>query len=179
MEYPERKDLRLKNYDYSQNGAYFITICTHGKRCLFGRVTNNACRGDPCGRPRMELNRWGRIAAEAFSDVERMYGVKIDERVVMPNHIHFVIMIESSATSRATARVAPTVGRIVGAYKSLVYNKILSAVTESGGHLGRLWQRNYYEHVIRNNADLYETCGYIQNNPAKWVEDKLYSTDIG
>lgn len=179
MEYPERKNLRLKNYDYAQNGMYFITICTHNKRCLFGRITNNARRGDPRGRPQVELNKWGRLAAEAFDDVERIYGVAIDERIIMPNHIHFIVIIDNTSGSRATARVAPTVGRIVGAYKSLVYNRTLSAVKENEGHLGRLWQRNYYEHVIRNDADLYETRGYIQANPAKWTEDKLYSTDIG
>ena len=162
MELPTRKALRLPGYDYSQSGAYFLTICTEGRRCLLSSIR----RGDPCGRPQVALTDCGRAAQEAFQRVEALCGVQFDCFVVMPNHLHFICRIDRE---RATARVAPTLGRIVDAYKSIVFNACKDLTK------GKLWQRGYYEHVIRNEADYREIWRYIDENPARWAVDRYYT----
>lgn len=95
-----------------------------------------------------------------------MFDTEIDISVVMPNHVHFICCLKEM---RATARVAPTLGRIVGAYKSLAANECRKA-----GLTGQLWQRGYYEHIIRNEADYREIWRYIDGNPGKWAEDRYF-----
>ena len=160
---PSRKAVRLPTYDYSSPGAYFVTICTKDRRCAFSSIR----RGDPCGRPDLRLLPCGKKAEQAFEAVERLYGVAFDIYVVMPNHVHFICRIEDK---RATPRVAPTLGRIVGAYKSIVANNCRKA-----GLNATLWQRNYHEHVIRNDVDYREIWNYIDGNPSKWAEDRYYT----
>ena len=162
MDIAKRKLIRLQEYDYSSAGAYFVTICTHGRNSILSKIR----RGDPCGRPSILLSPLGKIADETFSKVEALYGVNFDFRVIMPNHIHFIVFLPEQ---RATTRVAPTLGRVVGAYKSLVANRGRAFV---GGH--RIWQRNYYEHIIRNDEDLNETRRYIEENPIKWLDDEYF-----
>ena len=159
---PERKQPRLPAYDYSAPGAYFVTICTQDRRCVLSSVR----RGDPCGRPLVDLTVYGEIARNGLTKTEQLYGISFDIYAIMPNHIHFICRIDSA---RATARVAPTLGRIVGAYKSVVANECRRA-----GLSGKLWQRSYYEHVIRNERDYREIWEYIDGNPGKWAEDRYY-----
>ncbi len=163
MEQPVRKQVRLPAYDYSSPGAYFFTICTQGRRCVFSEINR---RGDPCGRPALKYTPYGTIAAHAFDAIESIYGISVDNFVVMPNHVRFLCQI---ADLRATARVAPTLGRIVGAYKSIVANECRTAGFEE-----KLWQRNYHEHVIRCEVDYREIWNYIDGNPSKWTEDRYY-----
>jgi len=108
-----------------------------------------------------------------MNSIEERYAVRVDGWVIMPNHVHMIVVMQGS---RATARVAPTgeagrqpLGRIIGAYKSLVDHKCRIA-----GFEGLLWQRNYYEHVIRSEEDLMKIREYIQENPWKWKEDEMY-----
>ena len=161
---PDRKSLRLPKYDYRLPGAYFVTICTQDRRCILSDIR----RGDPCGRPELRLTSYGAIAESTLSRLETEYGVSIDASVVMPNHVHFICRI---AEDRATTRVAPTLGRIVGAYKSIVANDYRKA-----GLTGKLWQRGYYEHVIRGDADYRDIYLYIEGNPSKWAEDRYYQS---
>ena len=163
MDRPERKALRLPDYDYSRAGAYFVTICTEKRRCAFGTIR----RGDPCGRPPTELTLYGKIAEEMLRRVEDLYAVRFDHYVIMPNHVHLLCRVEDR---RATARVAPTLGRIIGAYKSLTANGCREA-----GLPFSLWQRGFYEHVIRDSADYLRIWSYIDSNPFKWEEDQYYS----
>ena len=167
MDLPERKPIRLPDYDYSSPGAYFVTICTQGRRCVLSSIRRGALR--PCGRPDLRLSRYGKIAEQAFRRVEELYGVSFDVYVIMPNHVHCICRI---GERRATARVAPTLGRIVGAYKSIVANGCQKA-----GWSGALWQRSYHEHVIRDEADLRAIWEYIDANPGKWAEDRYYTTE--
>ena len=153
-----RKNIRLKDYDYSCQGAYFITICLNGKNKIF----SNICRGDPCGRPDIVLSSIGKIADSAFEYIEKLYNVKFDYRVIMSDHIHFILMLEN----KATARVAPTVDRVVAAYKSYVSNERRKLL---GKQEKTMWQRGYYDHVIRNESDLLETRRYIENNPTTYL----------
>ena len=156
----ERKRTRLENYDYSSYGAYFITICTSNRE----KILSNIRRGDPCDRPIINLTPLGKIATEAFDYVETLYDVKFDYRIIMPDHIHFIVFLDS----KATARVAPTIGRIVGAYKSYISNNYRK--TGFGNRATSIWQRNYYDHIIRNASDLNEIRQYIDNNPLRYLE---------
>lgn len=165
-----RKNNRLQDFDYSQNGAYFVTICTKDR----GRILSDIRRGDPCGRPNIELSEIGKIAEKTISVIENMYDISVDKYVIMPNHIHMIILI-CHDDKRATARVAPTVGDIVGGYKSLISNQWLKICKQRNSHMGQIWQRSYYDHVIRNKSDYQRIWQYIDNNQIKWELDCYYT----
>lgn len=167
MELPKRKQNRINEFDYSRNGAYFVTICTHNRRNLLSRIR----RGDPCGRPQVELLPLGKIADQTFAKVEAIYPIRFDYRVIMPNHIHYIVFLPMKQENGVSV---PALGRIVGAYKSMIAKEWLSCCKANNRKMGDIWQRNYYEHVIRNEQDLYEVRQYIENNPSKWEEDKMY-----
>ncbi len=176
-----RRSIRLKDYDYTQNGAYFVTICTHDKRCTFGQVVDGA----------MVVNEWGRIVQACWDEIPAHYPmVELDAFVVMPNHVHGVIMIINDAgrgmachapandtTCHAPAKrefskpIAGSLPTIVGAFKSAV-TKYINRLPDAPDH--PIWQRNYYEHIIRDEKSLNQIRAYVFNNPAKWVEDSLY-----
>jgi REP element-mobilizing transposase RayT len=161
-----RRSIRLKGYDYSQAGAYFITLCTQDRACLFGRVMNGEMRLNDAGR--MVLAEWNRLP-------ERFPQVVVDAFVVMPNHVHGILVITDPApTVGATTRVAPTVGNIIGAFKSRVTVEYIRGVKTPGWppFRGRLWQRNYYEHIIRNERALNAIRQYIMENPRRWHRDR-------
>jgi REP element-mobilizing transposase RayT len=154
-----RRSIRLKEFDYSSEGAYFVTICTQDKQCLFGVVVD----GD------MRLVPGGMMVAGDWSEIPDHYpGVDIDEYVVMPNHLHGIILLTSDPVL--------TLGDVIGRFKSLTTTNYISGVRENGwsSFAGRLWQRNYYEHIIRNEHDLVEIREYIARNPSKWMEDHEY-----
>ena len=107
----------------------------------------------------------GKIAERNLVLIEERYGIVIDKHVIMPDHIHF---IKYMPHGRATARVAPTVGMVGGAYKSLVTKEWRDWCDRNRQIMGKLWQRNYFEHIIRNRGDLLETRRYIEANPLRW-----------
>ena len=161
-----RQSIRLKEYDYTQQGLYFVTICTIERLMMFGDV-----RGG-----KMELNFCGEIVRDEWlkTPVVRKY-VELDEFVVMPNHFHGILKI----TVGATRRVAPTtensrgpirgsIGAIVGQFKSAVTKRI----NELNQSRRFIWQRNYYEHVIRDENDLNRIRQYISDNPMNWETDR-------
>ena len=176
-----RRSLRLRGYDYSWAGAYFVTVCTHNRACLFGEIVNGE----------MQLNDVGRMVATHWRSLSKRFSsVQPDALVVMPNHMHGIIaLIDVGAAlvaaqgrarritppRRATTRVAPTasLGRVIGAYKSLTTVAYARGVKMWGWtpFAGKLWQRNYYEHIIRNETDLNRVRQYIMDNPARWAED--------
>lgn len=166
---PRRKAVRLANYDYAQNGAYFVTICAAEKYPLFGVVR----RGDPCGRPpvspSVQLTPLGQIAQDLLISLDTLCPVSVPCFIVMPNHIHAILVLEQ----QATARVAPTLGQVVGAYKSRVAHQWLAVCKKRGVVMGKIWQRGYYEHVIRNPDDFDQIAAYIQGNPARWADRGL------
>ena len=151
---PERKTLRLPECDYSADGAYFVTFCTAEQKPVLGSIR----RGDPCGRPEWHPTALGQIAEENLAYLQDAFGIRVEKYVIMPNHIHLLIFISEQ---RATARVAPTkenaspysLGQIIGGYKSKVSHDYLQLCKKSGVFMGKIWQRNYYDHVIRTEAD--------------------------
>lgn len=172
---PRRKLTRLPDYDYAQNGAYFVTICAAEKQPLFGVVR----RGDPCGRPPIppfvQLTPLGQIAQDLLVCLDTLCPVSVPCFVVMPNHIHAILVLER----RATARVAPTLDQVVGGYKSRVAHQWLAACKERGTVMGKIWQRGYYEHVIRNQEDFDQTATYIRGNPARRADGRETASDFG
>lgn len=177
-----RRSIRLKGYDYSQAGAYSVTIVAQDRACLFGEVVGGE----------MWLNDAGGMIARAWETLpNRFPSVQLDTFVVMPNHMHGIIVTVGAtlvvapsdaneqnkivtAGDRATTRVAPTVGNIIGAFKSLTTVEYVHGVKQSGWMAFRmkLWQRNYHEHVIRNEASLHAIREYIVNNPLQWELDE-------
>ena len=182
-----RRSIRLQGYNYTQAGAYFITICTHNRIPLFGEINGNE----------MRLNDAGRAVRECWKAIPDHYPhAEIDAFIVMPNHMHGIIVIthtpagtrhdrrpgeehapdaytlvgarHASPLHRARQPSKGTLGTIVGSYKSAV-SKQINYLRRTPG--APVWQRNYYEHVIRNEKSLHDVRQYITHNPAKWPDD--------
>ncbi|HLO16706.1 MAG TPA: transposase [Anaerolineales bacterium] len=167
-----RHSIRLTNYDYAQPGGYFITIVTYQRALLFGKIVNTE----------MQLNDFGKIADECWRAIPNHFlNVELGAYVIMPNHVHGIIVIHenrmtmnssSSVGARHASPLPPrgvkpqSIGVIVGSFKS--------AVTKRIGHefnITDIWQRNYYEHVIRNEKDLQNKTDYIEANLMLWDQD--------
>jgi REP element-mobilizing transposase RayT len=176
-----RRSVRLEGFDYSGPGAYFVTVVTVQRECLFGEVVNGE----------MRLNELGVIACDEWlrSAFLRPYvQLNPNEFVVMPNHVHGIIWIiddQSDYPSRGAATLRPyqqpglqprkvspnSLGAIVRAYKAAVTYQI-NSIRNSRGY--PVWQRNYYEHIVRNERELNEIAGYISTNEVTWSEDPEY-----
>jgi len=167
-----RRSIRLCDYDYTQSGAYFVTICTYERRCLFGQIIDG----------NMVSNEWGAIVQEEWEQTAILRpNVELDTFVVMPNHIHGVIVITDDG--RGTMHCAPTYRRefskpvanslstIIGTFKAAVTRRI-NRLPDMPDH--PIWQRNYYEHVIRDERSLNRIRAYVVNNPATWAKDSLF-----
>ena len=157
----KRKNIRLAEFDYSQSGGYFITICTDKKRQILSRVVVSS----ETERAKVELTELGRLALETMNKLTPKYGFRLDTYVIMPNHIHMVIFKEAEEK---------TVGMLIGAIKSVVTNRWCAVCDEKGVQAGKIWQRNYYDHILRNEADYIEKRKYIEDNPDKWHLDELH-----
>lgn len=228
-----RRSIRLKGYDYSQEGLYFVTICTQKRLCLFGKVVDKQMIANPAGE--MVLQEWANLK-------QRFPQIELHEYVVMPNHFHAIVEIrhvgnrrgnpcgcpnnvddrdcpnidnddngypnngdnpsdkghqqgvpqrktgypqgvpqqspQRDAPNNDTVIHHPTLGEILGAFQSIVTVNYIRAVRQNGWMPfdGKLWQRNYWEHIIRNEESYYNITQYIANNPTKWDEDKLHTT---
>ena len=161
---PKRKHPRLEHYDYSTAGAYFITICTQGRRCLLSRIV-----GRGLAPAEIQYTPYGQIAQEQLLLLEQRYpSLKVDQYVIMPNHIHAILLL--AETAGASPR--PTIMDIVCAYKSLTTRQCKKAQP-----IEKLFQSSFYEHVIRGREDYNEIAEYIVNNPNQWELDKLYSKE--
>jgi REP element-mobilizing transposase RayT len=194
-----RRSIRIKNYDYQTAGAYFITICAQDRACFFGEIIDS----------KMNLNDAGRMVQATWDELPVFYpGVETDYFVVMPNHIHGIIVlvgagpracpgsgddgVRVSADSLPEHRgaetgqprgVAPTGERegestlslsdVVHRFKTLTTKRYTDGVKQAGWapYRGRFWQRNYYEHVVRDEAGLDRFRRYIEGNPARWADD--------
>lgn len=151
----ERKRNRLCNYDYGQNGAYFITICTKDRKQILSKIV-----GDGFPVP----NLLGRIAEEMIEQVMIRYpSVSVDKYVIMPDHIHLLLRIEG------TGNPSPTLGNVIGWYKYQTTKRINQTDATQGL---QVFQRSYYDHVIRNQQDYDSVWEYIENNPRKWAMKK-------
>ena len=164
-----RRSIRLQGYDYSQPGAYFITIVAATRQPWFGEVHLGTLQLNAAGK--MVVAEW-QLLAERFPHIE------LDAFVVMPDHLHgIIVIIEGPSPAPAPGDSAPrgtmpgSIGRIVQAFKSLTTNAYIRAVEQHGWQPfpGRLWQRNYHERVIRSERQLQNTREYIASNPLRWA----------
>ncbi len=164
---PKRRSLRLQGYDYRNSGVYFVTICTAEKRPLFGTVRQGA----------VHLNELGQLADRCWKQIERIRsGIELDAYIVMPNHIHGILLLsaEAAAANASAAARGPTagsLGAVLAQYKSTVTKR--SRFTPSP-LTGPIWQRNYYDHIIRSASSLDRIRQYIVENPARWMDDDLH-----
>ena len=155
MELPNRKPNRICNYDYSQNGAYFVTICTQNRRRILSHIVGD---GFPVPKP------CGSIAEEFIHQIPIKYpAVSVDKYVIMPDHIHMLLRIDPDI---GTGNPSPTLGTVIGWYKYQVSKQINTRFAQHGE---RIFQRSYYDHVIRNQQDYDDVWEYIENNPRKWA----------
>ena len=165
-----RGSIRLPNYDYSQPGAYFVTLCVADRRCIFGEVADG----------KMLLNETGKFVAEQLAGLPKVYlNTVLDEFVIMPNHIHAIVRIHDEPSSSVGAGFQPAQTRcqskpnhglpeIIRGFKTYTA-RIINRINGTPGQA--VWQRNYYEHVVRTENDLDAIRRYIMENPLKWVED--------
>ena len=161
---PQRKHPRLGHYDYSTAGAYFITICTHNRRCLLSRIV-----GRGLAPAEIQYSAYGNIAREQLLLLEKRYPfLKVDQFVIMPNHIHTILFLEETAGDD----LRPAITDIVCAYKSLT-----TRACKKVQPIEKLFQTSFYDHVIRGREDYNEIAEYIVNNPKQWELDKLYAAE--
>lgn len=161
MDLPVRKHPRLKDYDYSSNGAYFVTICTKDKAMLLGSIVGRGAFTPP----QTCLSDAGSIAERCLQNIANVYpGVCLKKHVIMPNHIHMIVSIEGMGNGGGMRASRPTLHTIVRSFKTMVTCELGCSI----------WQASYYEHIVRNEEDYLAIWKYIDENPAKWANDELY-----
>ena len=170
-----RRSIRLKGYDYTQPGAYFVTLVTWQRECLFGEIEGET----------MRLNPVGELVQHAWLRLPSFFPIRLDAYVLMPNHFHGIICMGEASAEKALpgikivpadASPQPPKGTQPGSLGAIIQNfkststRRANQITASRGL--PLWQRNYFERVIRDEAELARIVAYIQANPSRWQEDK-------
>ena len=148
--FPYRKSPRLKYYDYSKKNFYFITICTHQKKCIFGSPT--------------QINIFGKLAENALLNIRKHFSdIRVDKYVIMPNHVHIIFEVVKDGTDLTN---------VIGSFKAAVTKEIHKIQPDLV-----VWQRSFYDHIIRNQISYEEIWAYIDGNPLKWAEDCFYTEE--
>ena len=186
--FPRRRATRLRDYDYSQPGAYFVTICVQHRKCLLGTITDD----------KMQLNEIGQMVVECWNQIPQHFpSVELGEHIIMPNHFHGIISwgITEARSPHPPKNIntgrgevpspdnnamnpnrrgevpSPALGKIMAYFKYQSTKHINQHHNTPGT---RIWQRNYHDHIIRNAEDLQRLRQYIQDNPMKWALDQLH-----
>ena len=165
--FPKRKPTRLKDFDYSNAGAYFITICTDKRQQFLSCIVGVDVLGDP---KKVELLPYGMVADKYINQMNEFYeGITVDQYVIMPNHIHLLIFVQDDGSPRTSTPTKQTssISHFVSTFKRFC-NK------ECGGNI---WQRGFFDHVIRGRDDYEEIVKYISENPMRWHCDELNDTE--
>lgn len=157
-----RKNIRLRNYCYNENGYYFITVCTNEMKKLL-------CRGEHCSPEndnKFELSETGLFVDTAINNIPSVYSdIRVDKYIIMPNHLHMILIIESNdANGCGRTLFAPTISRVIKHAKGWVTKQIGQPI----------WQTSYYDRIIRNEKEYQEIWKYIDTNPLMWELDKYY-----
>ena len=168
--FPQRKSPRLRDYDYSQSGAYFVTICTNQRRHLFGEVDAG----------NMRCSRLGQIAADELQVIlQRWPHIELDLFVVMPNHVHAILIIYDTETvgtaflpSAALSSKQPILGHVMGSYKAGVTRVARQQALIEADDL--IWQERFHDHIIRDEDGLNHIRNYVLYNPESWERDTFY-----
>ncbi len=161
-----RRSVRLKEYDYSQPGAYFVTICSWLRGFIFGEIING----------KMELNEYGMVLEREWLHINNgRRNIDLDQFVVMPNHMHGILkinhkdLLQYAPVDNASRLPSQTIGSMIRRYKSFTTRQI-NIIRNTPGM--PVWQRNYFEHIIGNEIEMHNIRGYIRNNPVRWAFDK-------
>ena len=167
MDLPRRKPTRLTGYDYSTPGAYFITICTNQKAHLFGEIANE----------HMQLNDLGKIVNQEILKIESHYAnIRIDKFVIMPNHIHMIIVISETEGINPFPTKKIDIPNIVGKFKAgttrIVGNAFMHSVKKT------IWQSSFHDHIIRGEEDYHKIWEYIDANVMQWNKDCFYNDNM-
>ena len=187
MNQRRRKSNRLEGYDYSQAGFYYVTVCVWDRQCLFGEIVEG----------RMVLNEAGRMVKRTWNELPEFYrGVLTDQFQIMPNHVHGIVVITGDETRQGNVGTGPcacpdivhpgrgqpqgvvptlSLSDIVHRFKSMTTHRYMANVKDGEWKPfdGKLWQRSFYDHVIRDDEDMNRIREYIQNNPLKWAIDEF------
>lgn len=161
IDLPVRKRIRLKNYDYSQAGCYFVTMCTKHREAILGTVSEGA----------VQLSKYGEIAENELLNIPSHYqNIQITQHIVMPNHVHAIVAIQPTERINPFP-MNPDISNIIGKYKAGVTRIIGNTFMRSA-----IWQPRFHDHIIRNETEYLRIWQYIDENPARWHED-LYFVD--
>lgn len=178
-----RRSIRLKGYNYAQAGLYFVTICTHNRECLFGEIDANLLQPNHAG---IMIRKWWLELENKFTSIQ------LHEFIVMPNHVHGIIQIVEADlcvcpepnnaidSETAGAHTGAPLHTMVQWFKTMTTNDYIQQVKSHDWKRfdGKLWQRNYHEHIIRNEASYLKIAEYIQTNPQKWLDDLYFQKSI-
>ena len=161
MELPVRKPTRLKDYDYSRGGYYFITICTHKRKNILSDIVGDGVYDIP----KTTLSHCGEIVEKYIQKMNYQYdNVCIDKYVIMPNHIHLILVVNNNGMSRAPSPTNAIIPKFVSLFKRYCNRE----------YDENIFQRSFHDHIIRDENDYIRICEYIENNPLKWAEDCFY-----
>ncbi len=159
MDLPKRKPTRLKGYDYSTPGAYFITICTKDRKELLSKIVGD----DAHIGPKNQLSQYGLVCNKYINNINNKYeNVTVDKYVIMPNHIHLIIFLRGTMKASSPTKNIET---IIRSFKTMVTKEIGYSI----------WQRSYHDHIIRGEKDYHKIWEYIDTNPLKWELDCFYN----
>ena len=176
----KRKLLRLHNFDYSCPGAYFITFCTHGRKCILSKITSKTTDsyGAQIITPVLTLSDFGNIVSDIIKTIPERFDVKLNHYVIMPNHIHLIVDINFNALTDSVESYDQSeiyrsvISKIVGFIKMNSSKELRKTFS-----IKNVWQRGYHDHVIRNRDDYIAIAEYINDNPKRWFYDKYYISE--
>ena len=163
-ELPKRKPNRLEDFDYGSGHAYFITICTTGRQKILSNIVGDGA----FDVPKVELTEKGKIVEKYILSTENIKNVFVDQYVIMPNHIHIIISIQEEMQKGGTSRAPSPTNKIIPHVISTLKRFCNKEIGEN------VFQRSYYDHVIRNRSDYDQVAKYIWENPINWENDELY-----
>lgn len=162
MEYPKRKSTRLKDYDYSSEGAYFITICTHNKQKILCDIVG----GGALDAPKIKLSTIGGIVEKYILSSNNIPEISVEKYVIMPNHIHLILLVKNNiGTSKAPSPTNNIISHSISTLKRFVNRDVGE----------NIFQRSFHDHIIRGENDYLKIWNYIDTNPQKWEEDCFYT----
>ena len=183
MELPNRKPTRLNNYDYNSNGYYFVTICTNNKRKILCDIVGDGA----LDVPQIVLSKIGKIVEKYIISSNNISEITVDKYVIMPNHIHLILIVENNGTSKEDSLTVRgrchEVTEGDGFVKPSPTNNIISHTVSTlkrfiNHEVGNnIFQRSFHDHIIRDEADYLKIWNYIDTNPQKWNEDCFYIAD--
>ena len=166
MVLPTRRPNRLPNFDYNTPGAYFITVCTVGKKCILGSVVG----GGDLDAPQISLSRIGKIVQHHIEASNQIPNIRVDKYVIMPNHVHLLLCVDAddaNETQQSSSPANAAVPRYVSCFKRFCHQSLRETI----------FQRSYHDHVIRNEVDYLKIWNYIDTNPARWNKDCFYEQE--